>query len=578
MDNLRGAHDVPWDVKSASLEQFFPPWTVRRQVWSDSLKQQHSGISTDILLFSDINLSLIHHYRIHKHGLSHVAFRGNYMSQLRALLPLPVVQPTDSVLSPVSTGPGSIRQASSAELVVESPRRTRHAKRRMRPVRVVGRSVGDLLVLTIQDPSDVQGAMVYDRRPPLLPVSLQLSDIGPLSGFSTVASASVAVPPWEDGLTISGVGSDGLVVLELGVAPLEGSGTDLEDELLTPDGSPSTDAVKPGEVVIPEVGPAPREVDLELSRALLEVGVLPMMVTPIIDPIPVMSVSDQVPVLVASPLREVGESPVLDQSPSYLVSPPGSVSEPIPSPDLAVITDDVSGPSSGMALMDQYLTQDASLMLVESTDFPFLPAPLTPRQIVEKIVPGSVEGSQAGDPVAVASLSMPDLSREGPFDVHQDTSRSGVLDSLRGCQYRMTAYDEDTSSSEFDPAYGIDLHDLRLLEYVGAPESARLLSRSPEYWLHHMGVMRVAFDREPFPSEAVQTVAPAHRVRRAAHYMAAMGLWRPPSMQGIHGPCRRRRATRACPVQTAFRILAIYDSGVSVFPLGKVRSVVDIVL
>ena len=138
----------------------------------------------------------------------------------------------------------------------------------------------------------------------------------------------------------------------------------------------------------------------------------------------------------------------------------------------------------------------------------------------------------------------------------------------------MTSYDEDNSSSEFNPAYGIHLHDPRLLEYVDAPESARLLSHSPEYWLHHMGcektlsaalqlqhdaglilsnlqvlqqfvtslkrmsseVMRVAFDREQFPSEVVQTVAPAHRVRRAAHYMSAMGLWRPPSTQGIHGP------------------------------------------
>ena len=105
-------------------------------------------------------------------------------------------------------------------------------------------------------------------------------------------------------------------------------------------------------------------------------------------------------------------------------------------------------------------------------------------------------------------------------------------------------------------------------------KSARHLSRSPEYWLHHMGcektlaaalqrqhdaslilsnlqvfgqfvtslnrmsseVMQVAFDREPFPTEAVQFVVPSHRVRRAAHYMAAMGLWRPPSTQGIHGP------------------------------------------
>ena len=81
-------------------------------------------------------------------------------------------------------------------------------------------------------------------------MSLQLSYIGPLSGQPTVVSASVAVPPWEDGLPISGVSSDGLVIPELGVAPLVDSGTDLEDELPTPDGSPSTDAVQPGEVVL----------------------------------------------------------------------------------------------------------------------------------------------------------------------------------------------------------------------------------------------------------------------------------------------------------------------------------------
>ena len=152
-----GAHDVPWDVKSASLEQFLPPWKVRRQVWSDSLKPQHSGISTDILLFSDINLSLVHHYQIHKCGLPHVAFRRNYMSQLRALLPLPVAQPVDGVLSPALTGPGSLRPASSTELVGKSPRKTRRAKRWMWPVCVVETSVGDLPVLMLQDPSDVQG-------------------------------------------------------------------------------------------------------------------------------------------------------------------------------------------------------------------------------------------------------------------------------------------------------------------------------------------------------------------------------------------------------------------------------------
>ena len=48
-------------------------------------------------------------------------------------------------------------------------------------------------------------------------------------------------------------------------------------------------------------------------------------------------------------------------------------------------------------------------------------------------------------------------------------------------------------------------------------------------------VMWVAFAHERFPTEDVQSVAPSHRVRRAAHYMAVMGLWRPPSTQGVPG-------------------------------------------
>ena len=94
MEHIRGAHDVPGEIKSASLEKYLPPWTVTRQVWTDSLTPRHSGISTYVLLFSDIGLSLVHHYRVHKRGLPHIAFRRNYLSQLRALLPLPAVLPT----------------------------------------------------------------------------------------------------------------------------------------------------------------------------------------------------------------------------------------------------------------------------------------------------------------------------------------------------------------------------------------------------------------------------------------------------------------------------------------------------
>ena len=142
MYHVRGAHDVPWVVKSANIKPFVPPWIVHRQVWFDSLKADHSGISTDILLVSDINLSLVHHYRIHKRGLPHIAFRKNYMSKLRALLPLPVAQPQDSpdVASP------------PAELMEESPRRTRRAKRRIRPVRVMSGLVGDLPISRFRIP------------------------------------------------------------------------------------------------------------------------------------------------------------------------------------------------------------------------------------------------------------------------------------------------------------------------------------------------------------------------------------------------------------------------------------------
>ena len=172
----------------------------------------------------------------------------------------------------------------------------------------------------------------------------------------------------------------------------------------------------------------------------------------------------------------------------------------------------------------------------------------------------------------------PDLSREGPFDAcdanHEPGQSPMVLDSMSGCQYRMTSYEDRTNRDDLDPSYGIHLHDPRMMEYMGAPESARLLGRTPEYWLEHMGrertiqaalrlhhdaslimtnvqimsqlvtsfsrtaseVMRTVYDREPFPTSAVDFVKPGRRVRRAAHYMAAMGLWRPTSAPVFPGP------------------------------------------
>ena len=88
-------------------------------------------------------------------------------------------------------------------------------------------------------------------------------------------------------------------------------------------------------------------------------------------------------------------------------------------------------------------------------------------------------------------VDVPDLSHEGPFDIYRDRHHSGALPQLcqdnQGCPFRITSYDSEISGSDFSPEYGLQLHDPRLLEYVGAPESARLLSHSPEYWVQHMG-------------------------------------------------------------------------------------------
>ena len=128
------------------------------------------------------------------------------------------------------------------------------------------------------------------------------------------------------------------------------------------------------------------------------------------------SVDEQVPVLVSSPLREMAGSPVLDDTPSYWVLPTGSGYEPITSPiSPSLPMADVSRPPSGLATMGQYLPRDSALLVEESTNIPLLPMPLTPRRIVEEMVLGSAVDSPTGEPVAASSLSMPDLSREGPM-------------------------------------------------------------------------------------------------------------------------------------------------------------------
>ena len=119
MDHVQGEHDVPSDIKSASLEKFFPPWTVWR------LKPCHLGVSTDVLLFSDITLTLVHYYRVFKRGLLHIAFRKDYLKCLRVFVLQAAAMAQCDMASPVQPSWVSARHARSSEVEPESPRKTR---------------------------------------------------------------------------------------------------------------------------------------------------------------------------------------------------------------------------------------------------------------------------------------------------------------------------------------------------------------------------------------------------------------------------------------------------------------------
>ena len=434
MVHVLGVHDVPREVKSASLEKFVPPWTVRRQVWSDSLAANHSGISTDVLLFSDINLSLTHHYRVHKCGLPGMAFRKNYLT-LRVSVSQAAGQSRHDTTYPAASSPVSTRHARSAERESETSRLTRRGRRRLRPVRILEESVSDLPTLTVQDPSHLQDALVYDCRPPLLPVSLRFDDIGPLPLRRTVVSASLAAPPQEDVMEIAGVSPEEIAFPELGVAPLFDTDTELEDELPTPEVSPLFHDSSPQGVRLPQVCPAPRDiVDVELENTLLSVSILPAMVTPLEEPVEVFPVAPSlypeppVPVLPnddpgapsrVSALRVAADQPVLDLFPSYSNSLACSVYEPVTSPLMPSLQeDDDYRPPPSPATMDQYLSSDGDLLLGGAVDLPLLSMPLTPRPVIADMVPESSVGSPAGLPVVSPSDGMPDLSQKGPFDVH----------------------------------------------------------------------------------------------------------------------------------------------------------------
>ena len=133
------------------------------------LTAQHSGISNDVLLFSEVGLSLVHHYRVHRIGRPHAAFRGKYLGSIL----LTAGGPSGAACSPVSS------TARQMDILGATPRRP---GRRRRQTRIMDMPAQTAPRLTEQDPCKAAGAVVFDCWPTLLTVSLDVSGYWPWSG------------------------------------------------------------------------------------------------------------------------------------------------------------------------------------------------------------------------------------------------------------------------------------------------------------------------------------------------------------------------------------------------------------
>ena len=481
---------------------------------------------------------------------------------------------------------GTVR-VSTGDRTGSTPKSVRRLHRSSQPRRLLSEAVDDGPFLTVQNPADGVGETVFDCRPSVLPVSIPLSGLSP----STVAEARESrsfQPSEETGKSIMDMDTNEITINRIVGFEWDKPGTDLEDEMPTPVLSP-VQIVAP---VIPPVGSANPfgrgdGFDLDLAKVICDVSVIPSMITPL----------------------EESEVPLPSRAAEYAAPATPAFETVLESPGYTVPEESGFTLIPGFVLVSEAVPEEEGRYLLSLEEPPPLPVPTsaaTPAVIsviTEPVIPmmpptpddkrnesrtGSASQTDRAKVFVVEAIEgstssaicqdAPDLTREGPFDACEAEPEPGqsplVLNSMPGCQFRMTSYDDRDNRDDLDPAYGIHLYDPRMMEYMGAPESVCLLGRSPEYWLEHMGrdravsaalrlhhdaslimtnvqvmsqfvtslnrpsseVMRTVYAREPFPTDAVQFVTPGRRVRRAAHYMAAMGLWHPTSAPVLPGP------------------------------------------
>ena len=193
MDHILDGHNVPKETRRASLQKLFPPWTVTREQYAESMSAQRSGISNDVLLFSEVGLSLVHHYHVHSVGRPHSMFRGKYLTQLRTLLPTRTTTPTAG-RPPSTAGPQVASTTGRTDELCATPRPPGRRRRPQRQIQNMPTQIAPQL--TEQDLRIVAGAVVFDCRPAVLPVSVDVLGID----MRTVRPAKppaepVVVPP-----------------------------------------------------------------------------------------------------------------------------------------------------------------------------------------------------------------------------------------------------------------------------------------------------------------------------------------------------------------------------------------------
>ena len=312
-----------------------------------------------------------------------------------------------------------------------TPRSGRRLHWSSRPIRRMSEAVDDL---TVQNPADMVGETVIDCRPSVLPVSMPLSALSPRT-VDNAREISGFRPLQETGPSIMDMDTNEITIDRIVGFQWDGPGTDVEDELPTPASSPVQNVAP----VIPPTGTADSldrgdGFDLDLEKVLLDISVMPVLISPI-EESEVLPTSEAAGY--AAPATPVVQNVI--ESPGY-ASEEGQILSSIQPPPNTF-------PASAAASVVTLESRDQFLPTMSSS--PEDMGPVAASESVRKtdeaetFIVDTAEGSPSTEMCHGDRDSGPDLTQEGPFDVDDVQPEPGqlplVLNSMPGCQFRMTA-------------------------------------------------------------------------------------------------------------------------------------------